>query len=91
MDYLPDVPRRIKSAGTPVCPIEVQNLNRICPVPAGISVKPLISGGATDRLPYFFMKKRDNMIRIGAIAVLYIAIALIYVGRLLYLQVSGQD
>ena len=31
------------------------------------------------------------MIRIGAIAVLYIAIALIYVGRLLYLQVSGQD
>ncbi len=37
------------------------------------------------------MKKRDNIIRIWAIAVLYIAISLIYVGRLLYLQVSGQD
>ncbi len=37
------------------------------------------------------MKKRDNIIRIGAIAVLYIAISLLYVGRLLYLQVSGQD
>lgn len=37
------------------------------------------------------MKKRDNIIRIWAIAVLYIAIALVYVGRLLYLQVSGQD
>ncbi len=37
------------------------------------------------------MKKRDNIIRIWAIAVLYIAITLIYVGRLLYLQVSGQD
>ena len=37
------------------------------------------------------MKKRDNIIRIWTIAVLYIAISLIYVGRLLYLQVSGQD
>ena len=37
------------------------------------------------------MRKRDNIIRIWAIAVLYIAIALVYVGRLLYLQVSGQD
>ena len=37
------------------------------------------------------MKKRDNIIRIWAIAVLYIVIALLYVGRLLYLQVSGQD
>lgn len=37
------------------------------------------------------MKKRDNIIRIWAIAVLYIVIALVYVGRLLYLQVSGQD
>ena len=37
------------------------------------------------------MRKRDNIIRIWAIAVLYIVIALVYVGRLLYLQVSGQD
>lgn len=37
------------------------------------------------------MKKKDNIIRIWAIGVIYIAIALVYVGRLLYLQVSGQD
>ena len=42
-------------------------------------------------LRYIRMRKKDNIIRIWAIAVLYIAIALIYVGRLLYLQVSGQD
>ncbi len=37
------------------------------------------------------MRKRDNLLRLWAIAVLYVAIALVYVGRLLYLQVSGQD
>lgn len=37
------------------------------------------------------MRKKDNVIRLWAIAVAYIAIALTYTGRLLYLQVSGQD
>ncbi len=37
------------------------------------------------------MRKRDNLLRLWAIGILYVAIALVYVGRLLYLQVSGQD
>ncbi|MGN1345896.1 MAG: penicillin-binding transpeptidase domain-containing protein [Eubacteriales bacterium] len=37
------------------------------------------------------MRKKDNILRIWAIAVLYAAVALVYIGRLLYLQVSGQD
>lgn len=37
------------------------------------------------------MRKRDNILRLWAIGILYVAIALAYVGRLLYLQVSGQD
>lgn len=37
------------------------------------------------------MKKHDNPARLTAVGVLYILIALVYIGRLLYLQVSGQD
>lgn len=37
------------------------------------------------------MKKQDNITRLIAIGALYIIIAMVYVGRLLYLQVSGQD
>lgn len=37
------------------------------------------------------MRKRDNIFRLWAIGILYAAIVLVYVGRLLYLQVSGQD
>lgn len=37
------------------------------------------------------MRKRDNIPRLIAIAALYVVVALVYVGRLLYLQVSGQD
>lgn len=37
------------------------------------------------------MKKNDNYIRLVAIAVFFLATVFIYSGRLLYLQVSGQD
>ncbi len=37
------------------------------------------------------MKKNNNTIRLGAIAGLYLLIAIFFIGRLLYLQVSGQD
>lgn len=37
------------------------------------------------------MKKRDNLTRLAAICVIYILIIAVYLGRLLYLQVSGQD
>lgn len=37
------------------------------------------------------MKKQDNIVRLFAIGAIYLIIAAVYVGRLLYLQVSGQD
>jgi len=37
------------------------------------------------------MKKQEHTSRLIAMAAIYIAITLIYIGRLLYLQVSGQD
>ena len=37
------------------------------------------------------MKKQENSARLIAAGVLYIAIAMVFIGRLLYLQVSGQD
>ncbi len=37
------------------------------------------------------MRKRDNITRLAALAGIYILIICVYVGRLLYLQVSGQD
>ena len=37
------------------------------------------------------MKKQEHTGRLIAAAVMYIAIAVVFVGRLLYLQVSGQD
>ena len=36
-------------------------------------------------------RKRDNLRRIIAIAAFYVTVCLVYIGRLLYLQVSGQD
>jgi len=37
------------------------------------------------------MKKRDNLVRLISIGAIFIMVALVYIGRLLYLQVSGQD
>ncbi len=37
------------------------------------------------------MRKRDNVVRLIAIAALFVTVAIVYVGRLLFLQVSGQD
>ncbi len=37
------------------------------------------------------MNKQNNIPRLISIAVFYIVIVLVYIGRLLYLQVSGQD
>ncbi|MBQ4354006.1 MAG: hypothetical protein IJC71_03840 [Clostridia bacterium] len=37
------------------------------------------------------MKKQDNLTRLAVIAAAYLVIALVFVVRLLYLQVSGQD
>ncbi|MBQ8333251.1 MAG: hypothetical protein IJX93_05705 [Clostridia bacterium] len=37
------------------------------------------------------MKNKENLTRLIAMAAIYITIAVIYIGRLLYLQVSGQD
>lgn len=37
------------------------------------------------------MKKRDNLTRLAAVYVIYVLIFAVYLGRLLYLQVSGQD
>lgn len=37
------------------------------------------------------MKKQENTGRLIGIAVIYIVIAVVFIGRLLYLQVSGQD
>jgi len=37
------------------------------------------------------MKKQDNLARLIAIGVIYLIIAAVYIVRLLYLQVSGQD
>lgn len=37
------------------------------------------------------MKKRDNWTRLLAIGIMFIAVAVLYIGRLLFLQVSGQD
>ena len=37
------------------------------------------------------MKSKENLTRLAAMAVIYIAIAIVFIGRLLYLQVSGQD
>jgi len=37
------------------------------------------------------MKKNNNIVRLGAIGAIFILIAIFYIGRLLYLQVSGQD
>ena len=37
------------------------------------------------------MKKRENLLRFMAVGVLFCAICMVYVGRLIYLQVAGQD
>jgi len=37
------------------------------------------------------MKRRENLLRFTAVGVLFCAICLVYVGRLIYLQVAGQD
>ena len=37
------------------------------------------------------MKNKENLTRLIVMAAIYITIAVIYIGRLLYLQVSGQD
>ena len=37
------------------------------------------------------MKKRENLLRFIAVGVIFCAVCLIYVGRLIYLQVAGQD
>jgi len=37
------------------------------------------------------MKKRENLLRFFAVGVLFCAVCLVYVGRLIYLQVAGQD
>lgn len=37
------------------------------------------------------MKKSNNFVRLAAMGVLFLVVILIYTGRLLYLQVSGQD
>ena len=39
----------------------------------------------------YIMKKTDNIIRIISIAAMFLLIVFVYTGRLLYLQVSGQD
>lgn len=37
------------------------------------------------------MKKRENLLRFVAVGVLFCAVCMVYVGRLIYLQVAGQD
>ncbi len=37
------------------------------------------------------MKKRENQLRFLAVGVLFCAVCMVYVGRLIYLQVAGQD
>ena len=37
------------------------------------------------------MRKRENLPRLIAIGVMYVVVAFVFLGRLLYLQVSGQD
>ena len=37
------------------------------------------------------MKKRENLLRFVAVGVLFCAVCVIYIGRLIYLQVAGQD
>ena len=37
------------------------------------------------------MKKRDNLLRYVAVGILFCVVCVVYVGRLIYLQVAGQD
>ncbi|MBQ8641306.1 MAG: hypothetical protein IJ480_03740 [Clostridia bacterium] len=37
------------------------------------------------------MKKRENLLRFMVVGVLFCAVCMVYVGRLIYLQVAGQD
>ena len=37
------------------------------------------------------MKKRDNLLRYMTVGILFCVVCVVYVGRLIYLQVAGQD